>query len=149
MLPQLEKAARILAKASKILAEELDLVAEHDANLDVAALWAAVEEAVPREAVSGSVAWVEALVPEDDGSAEAAMREELALRYNTVRPFVSLLDESNALGAALGGKRILKAVRRLPALSRRRVKEHVTPRASRQEAPTSRRAGRGGANSPS
>ncbi|WSI68044.1 hypothetical protein OG471_41105 [Streptomyces sp. NBC_01336] len=34
----------------------------------------------------GAVATVEALVPEDDGSAEAAMRERLALRYNTVRP---------------------------------------------------------------
>lgn len=32
MLPQLEKAARILAKASKILTEQLDLVAEHDAD---------------------------------------------------------------------------------------------------------------------
>ena len=123
VLPQLEKAARVLAKASKILTEELDLVAEKGADLDVAALWAAVEEAVPREAVSGAVAVVEALVPEDDGSAEAAMREKLALRYNTVRPFLSLLGESNALGAAQGGKRILKAVRRLPALSRRRVKE--------------------------
>ncbi|MFF3895436.1 hypothetical protein ACFYY3_20040 [Streptomyces sp. NPDC001812] len=36
MLPQLEKAARILAKASKSLTEELDLAAEHDADLDVA-----------------------------------------------------------------------------------------------------------------
>lgn len=123
MLPQLEKAARVLAKASKILTEELDLVAEHDADLDVAALWAAVEEAVPRTAVSSAVATVEALVPEDDGSAEAAMREKLALRYNTVRPFLALLGESDALGAAPAGRRLLKAVRRLPALSRRRVKD--------------------------
>lgn len=122
MLPQLEKAARILAKASKILTEELDLVAEADADLDVAALWAAVEEAVPRTAVAGAVATVEALVPEDDGSAEAAMREKLALRYNTVRPFLSLLGESDALDAAPAGRRLLKAVRRLPALARRRVK---------------------------
>ncbi|BFO18265.1 hypothetical protein SHKM778_46530 [Streptomyces sp. KM77-8] len=90
MLPQLEKAARILAKASKILAKELVLVAEHEADLYVAALWAAVEEAVPRTAVSGAVATAEALVPEDDGSAEAAMGEKPALRYNTVRPFLSL-----------------------------------------------------------
>lgn len=123
MLPQLEKAARLLAKASKILTEELDLVAEHGADLDVAALWAAVEETVPRTAVSSAVAMVEALVPEDDGSAESAMREKLALRYNTVRPFLSLLGESDALGAAPAGWRLLKAVRRLPALSRRRVKD--------------------------
>nr|WP_206307608.1 hypothetical protein [Streptomyces sp. H23] len=123
MLPQLEKAARILAKASKILTQELDRVAEHDADLDVAALWAAVEEAVPRTAVAVAVATVEALVSEDDGSAEAAMREKLALRYNTVRPFLALPGESDALSAARSGKRILKAVWRLPALSRRRVKE--------------------------
>lgn len=66
MLPQLEKSARFLAKASKILTAELDLVAEHEADLDVAALWAAVE-AVPRSAVAGAVATVEALVSEDDG----------------------------------------------------------------------------------
>ncbi|GAA2511667.1 hypothetical protein GCM10010406_54850 [Streptomyces thermolineatus] len=123
MLPQLEKAARILAKASKILTEELDLVAGAGTDLDVGALWAAVEEAVPRTAVAGAVATVEALVPEDDGSAEAAMREKLALRYNTVRPFLSLLGESDALGAAPAGRRALAAVRRLPALSRRRVKD--------------------------
>ncbi|GAA0902367.1 hypothetical protein GCM10009574_091000 [Streptomyces asiaticus] len=109
----------------KILTEELDLVAEHEADLDVAALWVAVEEAVPRTAVAGAVATVEALVPEDDGSAEAAMREKPGLRYNAVRPFLSLLGESDALGAAPAGRRILKAVRRLPALSRRRVKDRL------------------------
>ncbi|MFJ9703499.1 hypothetical protein [Streptomyces fradiae] len=72
---------------------------------------------MPRTAVAGAVAIVEALVPEDDGSAEAAMREKLALRYNTVRPFPSLLGESDALDAAPAGRRVLKAVRRLPALT--------------------------------
>ncbi|KOV59639.1 hypothetical protein [Streptomyces sp. MMG1121] len=55
----------------------------------MAALWAAVEEAVPRTAVAGAVATVETLVPEDDGSAEARMREKLALRHHAVRPFPS------------------------------------------------------------
>lgn len=64
MLPQLERAARILAKASKILTEELDLVAEAGMDLDVGALWAAVEEAVPRTAVASAVATVEVLVPD-------------------------------------------------------------------------------------
>ncbi|MFB6832709.1 hypothetical protein [Streptomyces hydrogenans] len=36
MLPQLEKVARMLAKASKILTGELDLVAEAGTDLDVA-----------------------------------------------------------------------------------------------------------------
>ncbi|MGW3909993.1 hypothetical protein ACWEBX_00460 [Streptomyces sp. NPDC005070] len=44
-----------------------------------------------------------------------------------MRPFLSLLGGSNALGATQGGRRILKAVRLLPALSRRRVKERPLP----------------------
>ncbi|WP_405965539.1 hypothetical protein OG713_42050 [Streptomyces sp. NBC_00723] len=51
------------------------------------------------------------------------MREKLALRYDTVRPSLSLLDESEALDAAPAGRRILKAVRRPPTLSRCRVKD--------------------------
>ncbi|CAM5723846.1 hypothetical protein SBADM41S_03340 [Streptomyces badius] len=49
-LPQLEKASRVLARAAKVLFEELELVEEHEADLDVAALWAAVEEVAPRAA---------------------------------------------------------------------------------------------------
>lgn len=86
---------------------------------------------MPRTAVAGAVETVEALVPEDDGSAEAAMREKVGLRYNTVRPFLPLLGESEALAAAPAGQRVLKAVRRLPALSRRRVKDRpLLPRRS-------------------
>ncbi|MFD8614577.1 hypothetical protein [Streptomyces sp. NPDC059631] len=92
------------------LTAEPDLVAEHEADLDVAALWAAAEEAVPRTASAGAVAVVEALVSEDAGSGEAATCEELA------RSFLSLLGESDALGAAPAGRPILRAVCRLPAL---------------------------------
>ncbi|OPC77682.1 Tn3 family transposase [Embleya scabrispora] len=123
MLPHLEKAARTLAKAAKVLVEQLELVDEAGADLDPGALWAAVEErAAPRAVVAQALEAIERLVPEDDGSAEAAMRASLAGRYNTVRPFLSLLGESQALGAATGGRRVLAAVRCLPALSRRKVK---------------------------
>lgn len=63
------------------------------------------------------------LVPEDDDTAETALRGALALRYNTVRPFLSLLGETSALRAATGAMRILTGVKRLPALSRRKVSE--------------------------
>ena len=49
------------------------------------------------------------------------MRAALAGRYNTVRPFLTLLGESAALHAAPGGERVLAAVRALPELARRRV----------------------------
>jgi hypothetical protein len=60
-------------------------------------------------------------VPEDDNTAETALRGALALRYNSVKPFLSLLGETPALGAATGGMRILTGVQRLPALSRRGI----------------------------
>jgi hypothetical protein len=123
MLPQLEKASRTLARASKVLIEEMERVESARADLDVAALWAAVEEVATRAQVSTAVTLIHALVPEDDGSAEAALRDQLALRYNTVRPFLTLLGESDALGAATGGRRALAGVRKLPALSRRKVKD--------------------------
>jgi hypothetical protein len=120
-LPQLEKASRTLARAAKVLFEELELVEEQEADLDGAALWAAVEEVAPRAAVMTAAATVVSLVPEDENSAEIAMRAALANRYATVRPFLSLLGESKALDAASAGKRVLAGVRGLPALTRRKV----------------------------
>ncbi|AIS01434.1 hypothetical protein SGLAU_27480 [Streptomyces glaucescens] len=121
VLPQLEKASRTLARAAKGLFEELELVEEHGTDLDVAALWAALEGVAPRAAVMTAAATVVSLVPEDENSAEIAMRAALANRYATVRPFLSLLGESKALDAASAGKRVLAGVRGLPALARRKV----------------------------
>lgn len=95
-----------MAKASRVLVEHLD---HAEAGLDVAAVWAAVEEVVSREAVIGALAEVEQLVPQDDGAADIAMRAELAGRYNMLRPVLVLLSESNALGAATGGRKMLAA----------------------------------------
>lgn len=122
-LPQLEKASRTLARAAKVLFEELELVETHGADLDTAALWRAVEEVAPRSAVMSAAALVVSLVPEDEDSAEVAMRAALTNRYNTVRPFLALLGETSALGAAPVGARVLAGVKRLPALARRRVKD--------------------------
>ncbi|MCP3819150.1 Tn3 family transposase [Streptomyces sp. A3M-1-3] len=119
----MEKASRIVARAAKVIIEELELIEETGSDVDVAALWAALEEVAPRAALSSAAATVVSLVPEDDDSAETAMRGALALRYNTVKPFLSLLGESKALDAATGGTRILAGVKRLPALSRRKVGE--------------------------
>nr|WSU78229.1 hypothetical protein OG499_37125 [Streptomyces anulatus] len=121
MLPHLEKASRTVAKAARVLIGQLELTEETGCDLDAAALWRALEEATSRAAVNNAVRVVEQLVPEDDGSAEIALRQQLTGRYNTVRPFLALLGDSDALGAAQGGRRVLKAVRRLPVLARRKV----------------------------
>ncbi|MGV9775067.1 DUF4158 domain-containing protein [Streptosporangium sp. NPDC003464] len=123
MLPKLEKASKLLSRAGRVLVEQLDLVAEVNADLDVAALWTAVaaQAGASKEQVLAALESVEELVPEDDGSAEAALRAALVDKYNTVRPFLKLLGESKALGAAAGGRRVLAAVRALPELARRHV----------------------------
>lgn len=101
----------------------MDLVTESGADLDAGAMWRALEiEIGSREEVMAASALLGELIGPADEEAEAEMRRLLATRYNTVRPFLSLLGESPALGAASGGKRILEAVKRLPALARRRVK---------------------------
>jgi hypothetical protein len=120
-LPLAEKASRLIARAWTVLVEELELVEEHGADLDPGALWAALEEVGPRAAVTVAAATVVTLVPEDENTADVAMRAALATRYATVRPFLALLGESKALGAASAGKRVLAGVRGLPALARRKV----------------------------
>ncbi|GAA0899537.1 hypothetical protein GCM10009574_084450 [Streptomyces asiaticus] len=120
-MPQLEKASRLVARAWEMLVEELETVEEHGTDVDVAALWAALEEVAPRAAVRTAAATVVSLVPEGEDAAGIAMRAALVTRYNTVKPFLALLGESNALSAASGGKRVLAGVRALPALARRKV----------------------------
>ncbi|GGV03438.1 hypothetical protein GCM10010211_83380 [Streptomyces albospinus] len=73
----------------------------------MAALWRALEWVAPWVALSGAAATVVSLVPEDDDSTETAMRSAIALRYNTVKPSLSLLGESKALGAATSRKWVL------------------------------------------
>ncbi|GAA3995472.1 hypothetical protein GCM10022384_48560 [Streptomyces marokkonensis] len=131
-LPRLEKASRVMTAVWRVLSEELGVVEEHGTDLDVAALWQAVETVAPREEANAAAATVEELVPPGDDAAEMAVRALLAVRYDTVRPLLTLLGESTALGAASGGCRVLAAVQKLPALSRRRVKdEPLLPRGRR------------------
>ena len=91
--------------------------------MDVAALWRAVEEVAPRAALSSAAAMVISLVPQDEDSAETAMRAALATRYNTVQPFLALLGESKALRGAPAARGCWPGCARLPALARRRVKD--------------------------
>jgi hypothetical protein len=121
MLPRLEKASKTVARAGRVLLDQLAAAEDSGTRLDVAALRAAVERIAPRAVVAGAIDLVEELVPGDDGSADSAMRAALAGRYNTVRPFLTLPGEPAALHAAPGGERVLAAARALPELARRRV----------------------------
>ena len=70
-LPRLERASRTLAVVNRELFTALDAAAT-GAAVDVAAVWAAIERVAPRAQIAGALATVEELVPDDDGSAEAA-----------------------------------------------------------------------------
>ncbi len=97
MLPRLEKASKTVASAGRILTDALAAAERTGKPLRPAAVWAAVEKEkkkTTREAVLDAIAVVEELVPDDDGSAEAAMRVALSGRYATARPFLALLGES-------------------------------------------------------
>ncbi|GAA5075559.1 hypothetical protein HNP84_005969 [Thermocatellispora tengchongensis] len=94
-----------MAKAGRVLVDQLDqldLVDQEGADLNVAAMWTAVAEiaGASKEQVRAALEVVEELVPESDGAAEAAMRAALVEKYNTVHPFLRLLGESKALSAA-------------------------------------------------
>jgi hypothetical protein len=101
---------------------QLDLVAESGADFDPGAMWRALETEIgPREEVMAVSALLGELIGPADEEAEAEMRRLPATRCNIVRSFLSLLEESPAPGVASGGKRVLEAVKRLPALARRKV----------------------------
>lgn len=106
-----------------MLIEQLRTMEEAGAPLDVSSLWRAVETVATRETLAKALHQVKQLVPDGDGGAEAETRDVLARRYNTVRPFLSLLGESRALGAAARGNRVLAAVKKLPTLSKRKVRQ--------------------------
>ncbi|KQZ12081.1 hypothetical protein OG927_33945 (plasmid) [Streptomyces clavifer] len=79
--------------------EELEHIEESSKAVDAAAMWKALEKIAPRVQLWSAAATVASLVPEDDDLAEIAIREALANRYNTVRPFLSLLGDTKMLGA--------------------------------------------------
>ncbi len=88
------------------------LVEEHGADLDATAVWAAVKVA-PRSVMMSAAATVVSLVPEDENSAEVALRAAPPTRFATVRPLLALLGESKALSAATRSLTLIKM--RLPA----------------------------------
>ena len=119
-LPQLERASRTLKQVSGALVRLLEEADRDQVALDPSLAWHVLEGITPRDKITAAMATVEQLVPVDDGSAEIALRKALTARYNTVRPFLALLGESEALAAAQGGRKILAAVRTLPRLARRK-----------------------------
>ncbi len=121
-LPRLERASRTLAAVTGELIQILDTATAAGAAISSESLREALERAARREQIAHALETVRELVPDDDGSAAAAMRVELGERYRTVRPFLPILSQSLSLAAAPGGARVLTAVASLPGLAARKVK---------------------------
>ncbi len=102
--PRLAKASRTVQAVYRLWSEQLDLVAEAGADLDAAAMFVALETEVgPRAEVEAAARLLDELLPPGDDETEAEMRRQLAGRYKTVRPFLSLLGESSTLGRLPAG----------------------------------------------
>lgn len=120
-LPKLTKASSTLASAVGVLLAAMTEASDPDAeqdrtgDVDLAGVWAAIEEVVPRQRLASAVATVEELAPpeEDDN---AAWRAELVSRWSVVRPFLPLLAEVIPFGATPAGQPVLDAVTELPEL---------------------------------
>jgi hypothetical protein len=124
-LPRLERASATLAAAARAA---LRAAAETgDGEVDVAAVWAAVERVASREQLHAAAAVVEELVPDAASGerrvdpAEDALRQALTGKYAVVRPFLALLAGAPPLAAVPAAQPLLAEVRRLPELARRRV----------------------------
>lgn len=74
LLPRLEKASKTVARAGRVLLDALAAAEASREPLDVAVLWSAVETVASRAAVAEAIGLVEELVPDEDGSAESALR---------------------------------------------------------------------------
>lgn len=79
-------------------------------------VWEQIEAVVPREQITQALTDIVALAGQADEDADAAWRTELVKRYATVRPFLPLLCQVIAFGAAPEGERVLRALKALPGL---------------------------------
>jgi TnpA family transposase len=123
LLRRLARVAAASAVLVVVVQYLLDALATDDA-VPLAELWRQIERHVGGEpALTAAVATVVALAPAPDAEedADAAWRAELVKHYRTVRPFLPRLPEVVGFGAVEGGRAVLEAVRRLPALLAQKV----------------------------
>jgi hypothetical protein len=115
-MAELENASRVLARVGARLLSVLEESSEH---LDLASVWAELEQVATRDRIVDAVAKVAELVP-DEGGADGAMREQMTRRFRTVAPFLRLLATTISWGATVAGQPVLDALAGLSGLRGRR-----------------------------
>ena len=125
-LPRLRKASAVVAAAAAVLLETLEQAEADQADqaddacaaavmVDVAGMWAAVEQVVDREQLAAAVDTIGELAPAEDDD-DGAWRAELVKRFAVVRPFLPLLAEVLPLAATDAGRPVLAALQTMPEL---------------------------------
>ncbi len=109
-------AARCAAAVEVLFASE-----EWGEDVTVEAIWAAIDNVVPRGELREAVAHLAAVVPPLDAEAGGEWRSALVERYAVVRRFVPLLCRTVELGASAEAAPVLVALHSLPDLMEARA----------------------------
>ena len=126
-LPQVERASAKLATAFQVVfdttSEQVDIDTGEISPPKVetlAAMWAEIEQVVPRRELAAAITALFELTPPLDSDADEAWRAQLVTRFAVVRPFLKLLVTVVDFGATPEGLPVLTALRSLPELMGRK-----------------------------
>ncbi|MFB7739490.1 Tn3 family transposase [Streptomyces sp. NPDC056112] len=126
-LPRVERASAKLATAFQIVfdttSEQVDTDTGEISPPEVEtldAMWARIEQVVPRHELAAAIAALFELTPPLDSDADEAWRTQLVTRFGTVRPFLKLLVTVVDFGATPEGLPVLNALKSLPDLMGRK-----------------------------
>lgn len=98
MLPRVERAGAKLAAAFQVVFDTTSEQVDTDSGEitppkveTLEAMWAEIEQVVPREELAAALVALFELTPPLDSDADEAWRSRLLTRFGTVRPFLGLL----------------------------------------------------------
>ncbi|WP_331723218.1 Tn3 family transposase (plasmid) [Streptomyces sp. NBC_00111] len=126
-LPRVERASAKLATAFQVVFDTTSEQVDTDTGEiapprveSLEAMWAAIEQVVPRHELAAAIAALFELTPPLDSDADEAWRAMLVNRFGTVRPFLKLLVSVVDFDATPEGEAVLGALLSLPELMGRK-----------------------------
>lgn len=112
---KLRRYPRVARNAGKLAAAVKVLLAldELDPDTGLGVVWDLIENQHTKNELRAAVATIDELVPPTDAELTGQRMEELAGRFATVRPFLSLMMDTVAFGATGDGTAVLAAMKAL------------------------------------